>query len=66
MSDKIYIRAEKVIRQRGNKMPIHLEVIAILNVHAASNRATHAKYKLTELKETDISTTIAGDFNIPF
>lgn len=44
MSDKIYFRAEKIIRQRGtlhsNKMSIYLAVIAILNVYAASNRAT--------------------------
>lgn len=40
MSDNIYFRAEKIIRQRENKMSIHLAVIAILNMYATSTRAT--------------------------
>lgn len=48
-------------------MLIHLEVTAILNMYVASNRDTqYVKHKLIELKEeTQISTTIVGEFNIP-
>lgn len=71
ISDKIDFRASKTSRDRERhfimmKQPFHEVDIAILNVYAPNNRAAHYVMEKTQMKrETDKSTIIVGEFNIP-
>lgn len=68
MNIKINFRARKVLGDKEGhyvtiKESIHQDDIANLNMDAPNNRAAkYVKQKLTELKETDTSTSIIDHF----